>query len=240
MRLERSIPGATRCRALPTTLLILGFLLLALVSLVTADAMGTPRKLSLLELRPLLSYLLVFPLVSAARSWAQLRAWDRGAPWRRSAQRGHLDHPVRTWGGQRCDFHRRRVTSRLGHFPLPHDRRRGALALRRLRPVRRPRWATLCLAAVVLTGLFFTLRGPGSPRSQADSRLWSCSARRTRGRPRLGRCRWSLSQPVGVGFNSLSDPAGRESLSAGLDRLTSRSVSTRDDVSSSYRHRRVE
>jgi O-antigen ligase len=57
------------------TALLLGVLGSAIVGVVTAHVMGSSLKLSLLELRPLLSYLLVFPLVSGALSW---RRFERG------------------------------------------------------------------------------------------------------------------------------------------------------------------
>jgi O-antigen ligase len=52
-----------------------GFLLLVLFSLLTARQNGTPMKLSLLELRPLLSYLLILPVVDGVR---RLRDLERG------------------------------------------------------------------------------------------------------------------------------------------------------------------
>jgi O-antigen ligase len=52
-----------------TSILLLSLLAAAVVGVVTAAAMDVPRKLSLAELRPLLAYLLVFPLVSGARTW---------------------------------------------------------------------------------------------------------------------------------------------------------------------------
>ncbi len=55
--------------------LVLLMLAFAIVGVVTAHEMGSSFKLSLLELRPLLSYLLVFPLVSGVRSW---RDFERG------------------------------------------------------------------------------------------------------------------------------------------------------------------
>jgi O-antigen ligase len=54
--------------------LIVTFLLLALLGVVTAHSRGTPLKMSLLELRPLLSLLLVFPLVAGARRMRDLTA----------------------------------------------------------------------------------------------------------------------------------------------------------------------
>lgn len=50
------------------TLLLVGFLGLALIGVATAHFAGTPQKLALLELRPLLSFLLVFVLVDRART----------------------------------------------------------------------------------------------------------------------------------------------------------------------------
>lgn len=52
-----------------TALVLLGFAF-ALVSIMVAD--GSPTKLALFELRPLLSYLLVFPIVSGVRSLREL------------------------------------------------------------------------------------------------------------------------------------------------------------------------
>jgi O-antigen ligase len=57
------------------TALLLGLIAFAVVGVATAHAMGSSLKLSLLELRPLLSYLLVFPLVSGALSW---RTFEKG------------------------------------------------------------------------------------------------------------------------------------------------------------------
>ncbi len=57
------------------TVLLLGVIGFALVGVVTAHVLGSSPKLSLVELRPLLSYLLVFPLVSGALSW---RTFDHG------------------------------------------------------------------------------------------------------------------------------------------------------------------
>ena len=53
----------------PVSWLILVFLGFAVLGVLTAHEMGSSLKLGLLELRPLLSYLLVFPLVSGARNW---------------------------------------------------------------------------------------------------------------------------------------------------------------------------
>lgn len=50
------------------TLLLLTFICIALIGVATARSRGTPQKIALLELRPLLSYLLVFPLVDRART----------------------------------------------------------------------------------------------------------------------------------------------------------------------------
>jgi len=52
--------------------LVGALLVLACAGVVTAHWMGTPLKLSLLELRPLFSLLLIFPLVAGARTPARL------------------------------------------------------------------------------------------------------------------------------------------------------------------------
>jgi O-antigen ligase len=68
MRPERQrMPG----RALSITLLV--FLGLAVASLSTAAGRGTPLNISLIELRPLLTLLLIFPIVSCVRDMRQLR-----------------------------------------------------------------------------------------------------------------------------------------------------------------------
>ena len=60
-------------RSISTLLLaMVGF---GIVGVATAHEMGSSIKLGLLELRPLLSYLLVFPLVSGVHSW---RRFERG------------------------------------------------------------------------------------------------------------------------------------------------------------------
>jgi len=51
-----------------TFLLLAGFFALAAVSIATAQREGSPENLTLLELRPLLSYLLVFPIVGGIAS----------------------------------------------------------------------------------------------------------------------------------------------------------------------------
>ena len=64
--------------ALPSrsvTALLVGTVGFALIGVVTAHVRASSFKLSLLEMRPLLSYLLVFPLVSGASSW---RRFERG------------------------------------------------------------------------------------------------------------------------------------------------------------------
>ena len=58
-------------RGLTITLLL--FLGLAVLSLSTASGMGTPAKISLLELRPLLTMLLIFPVVACVRDVRQLK-----------------------------------------------------------------------------------------------------------------------------------------------------------------------
>jgi O-antigen ligase len=60
-------PELRRLPSPQTSLLLLVFLGVCVVSILWAQRMGTPLKLSLLELRPLLSLLLVFPLVAGVR-----------------------------------------------------------------------------------------------------------------------------------------------------------------------------
>jgi O-antigen ligase len=66
-------PDRYRLPSTTTVVLLLGVLALALIGLATAHGRGSPLKLGLLELRPLLSYLLVFPLVSGIRSARDFR-----------------------------------------------------------------------------------------------------------------------------------------------------------------------
>lgn len=66
------VPEPARLPDRWTTGLLAVFVGFAVISVITANVRGTPTKLSLLELRPLLSYLLVFPLVDGIRTWRQL------------------------------------------------------------------------------------------------------------------------------------------------------------------------
>ena len=222
--------------SLPTTLLLLGFLLLALVSLATADAMGTPRKLSLLELRPLLSYLLVFPLVSAARSWAQLRLGIAMLLGAAALSAGISIVQYALGVGSDATFTGGALRVDSATFLFPMIAAVWALALLAHAPTRRARWVTLCLAAVSITGLFFTF-SRGAWLALIAGGLMVLVLLRPRRRVRaLG---WLV--PLGViaaasvvAFNSMSTRQVANPLSAGLDRLTSVGE-YRNDVSSRYR-----
>ena len=61
-------PGRVRLPSRSTILLLIGFFALAVVSIATAQREGAPPNLTLIELRPLLSYALIFPIVGGIRS----------------------------------------------------------------------------------------------------------------------------------------------------------------------------
>ena len=61
-------PQRMRLPTRSTVLLLIGFLALAGVSIANAQHEGAPGNITLIELRPLLSYLLIFPIVGAIRT----------------------------------------------------------------------------------------------------------------------------------------------------------------------------
>jgi O-antigen ligase len=229
-------PGRYPLPSRPTTLLILGFLLLAVVSVVTANAMGTPRKLSLLELRPLLSYLLVFPLVSGTRSWRQLRVGILlllgAAAISAGISIGDYAHGI---GGE-ATFASGALRVDSATFLLPLLASVWALALLAYAPTRQLRWATLCLAAVALTGLFFTFSRGAWLALLVGGSLVVVLLRPSRRIRALG---WLMPLIVVaaasvVVLNSMSTRQVANPLAAGLNRLTSIGQ-YRNDVSSRYR-----
>lgn len=64
--------GTVRMPSRATTFLVVLGIALAILSIATANGHGTPTHLSLFELRPLLSFLLIFPVVSGVRSLREL------------------------------------------------------------------------------------------------------------------------------------------------------------------------
>src|SRR6478672_6610923 len=64
--------GNARLPSRGVTLLLLALMALSAVGLLTARRLGFDPKLGLLELRPLLSYLLIFPLVSDLNSMKRI------------------------------------------------------------------------------------------------------------------------------------------------------------------------
>jgi len=219
-----------------TTILILGFLLFAAVSLATAQAIGTPQKLSLLELRPLLSYLLVFPLVSGARSWRHLRAGILLllAAAMISAGISVVEYVRGVGSGATFADGALRVDSATLLMPLVAAV--SALALLAYAPTRRLRLATLFLAGVVLTGLFFTF-SRGAWIALISGGLVIIVLLRPRLRVRV--VGWLIPLIVVAAasvtiFNMLSPRQVANPLSAGLERLTS-AAQYDDDVSGRYR-----
>ena len=69
-------PQRTRLPSTASVLLVTCAIGLSVASVVTANSFETPLKFSLLELRPLLSYLLIFPIVSDVRN---MREFELGA-----------------------------------------------------------------------------------------------------------------------------------------------------------------
>jgi len=63
--------GTVRMPSRATTFLVVFGIAIAILSIATANGHGTPTHLSLFELRPLLSFLLIFPIVSGVRSLRQ-------------------------------------------------------------------------------------------------------------------------------------------------------------------------
>jgi O-antigen ligase len=229
-------PGRYPLPSLPTTLLILGFLVLALASVVTADAMGTPRKLSLLELRPLLSYLLVFPLVSAARSWVQLRIWIVVLLGAAALSAGSSIVQYALGIGSDATFTGGALRVDSATFLFPMIAALWALALLAYVPTSPVRWATLGLAAVAITGLFFTFSRGAWLALLAGGFVVVVLLRPWRRVRALG---WLVPLVVVaaasiVAFNAVSTRRVANPLAAGLDRLMSVGDSE-DDVSSRYR-----
>jgi O-antigen ligase len=219
-----------------TTFLILGFLLLAIASIFTAKAMGTPRKLSLLELRPLLAYLLVFPLVSGARDWRRLRA---GVLLLLGAGVVSAGISIVEYGlgfGSTATFSGGALRVEPATFLLPLIVSVWAITYLAYAPTRRLRSATLCVAAVAICGLFFTFsRGAWLALIAGGFTVLALLRPRRRGRA-LGRVvlMVALAASSVALFNSISARQVPDPFLAGFDRLSSIGQ-YQTDVSSRYR-----
>lgn len=219
-----------------TTALLAALLAAALVSLGTANALGAPRKLSLLELRPLLSYLLVFPIVSGVRSRKQL---DRGIVVVLVAAAASsliaITEYVRGAGGAATFADGAiRVQNAVYLYPLLAVIW-AVVALAYFRSSR-ARLAVTLLAAVGLGGIFFTFaRGAWIAILTVVPLIVVLLP--ARGRVRLLIWSLPLATVAAAGvltLNALSIRGVQNPLSAGLSRLESLG-GYRGDVSSEYR-----
>ncbi len=208
----------------------------ALVAVITANVRGTPTKLSLLELRPLLSYLLVFPLVDGVRSWRQL---ERGiavvlgiagaaavtALW----QYAHGVGAAATYAGGAV-----RVVDTVYLYPMLAIVWTPALLA--FLPTARLKRATVLLAALCLGGVFVTFaRGAWVSIIVAAPLAFALLPTGRRARA----VSWLLPMVVLVAValvavNAWSPSKVGNPFQAGLDRITSLG-STSSDVSAQHR-----
>lgn len=216
--------------------LILMFLALAVFGVLTANEMRSSLKLALLELRPLLSYLLVFPLVSAARTW---RRFDQGLVVMLAiagvGAAVAIGQYIRGSGGA-ATFTGGAVRLQTDVYLMPLVAIVWAPVLIAYARETRARVAVAALAAVALGGVYFTFaRGAWVALLVATPLTMLLMPPRRR---KIG-VRWLVSllavAVAGVfAFNSLSANRVSDPLNAGLKRIESVS-SYRNDVSSRYR-----
>lgn len=148
-------------RALPptaVTVILLLFLAVAALSVMTARTQGTSLQISFLELRPLLSYLLIFPIVADVRTRRDL---GRGVVGVLSLAAGASLVTIGRWAngqGSVADFTDGvvRITDDAFFAPMVAVIWAAALIPFATNPSRR-RWA-LALGAVGLVGLIFTFQ----------------------------------------------------------------------------------
>ena len=212
------------------------FLAFAVLGVLTAYAMGSSLKLSLLELRPLFSYLLIFPLVSGARDWQR---FGQGLVVMLAAAGVSAAVVIGQYlngSGGAATFTGGAVRVQTDAYLMPLVAIIWAPVLIAYARDRRVRLAVATLAAIALGGVYFTFaRGAWLALLAAAPLIFVLLPSRRR----QIAIRWLVLllavAAAGVfAFNSFSSHRVSDPLTAGLKRIESVG-SYRNDVSSRYR-----